>query len=77
MVLREAFRLVVGGLVLGLPIALVSSRLTAVDLSDVSPHDPLILAVVLLVMLVAGLCAGIVLAIRAAPIDPVKALQQE
>ncbi|PYQ99092.1 MAG: hypothetical protein DMF97_11560 [Acidobacteria bacterium] len=76
-VLRETLVLVVGGLALGVPIALVSSRLTAVNLSDVSPHDPLIVATALLVMLVAGLCAGIVPAIRAAQIDPVKALQQE
>ena len=76
-VLRETLVLVVGGLALGVPIALVSSRLTAVNLSDVSPHGPLIVATALLVMLVAGLCAGIVPAIRAAQIDPVKALQQE
>ena len=76
-VLRETLVLVVGGLALGVPIALVSSRLTAVNLSDVSLHDPLIVATALLVMLVAGLCAGLVPAIRAAQIDPVKALQQE
>ena len=77
MVLREALVLIAAGLTLGLPIALVSSRLTAANLSDVSPHDPLIVAAALLVMLLAGLCAGVVPAIRAWQIDPVKALQQE
>jgi len=77
MVLREALALIAAGLTLGLPTALVSSRLTAANLSDVSPHDPLIVAAALLVMLVAGLCAGVVPAIRACRIDPVKALQQE
>ena len=77
MVLREALVLVAAGLTLGLPTALVSSRLTAANLSDVSPHDPVIVAAALLVMLVAGLSAGVVPAIRACRIDPVKALQQE
>jgi putative ABC transport system permease protein len=77
MVLREALVLIAAGLTLGLPTALVSSRLTAANLSDVSPHDPLIVAAALLVMLVAGLCASVVPAIRACRIDPVKALQQE
>jgi predicted permease len=77
MVLREALMLIAAGLALGLPTALVSSRLNAANLSDVSPHDPLIVAAALLVMLVAGLCAGVVPAIRASRIDPVKALQQE
>src|SRR6185436_7810275 len=71
MVLREALVLIAAGLTLGLPAALVSSRLTAANFSDVSPHDPLIVAAVLLVMLVAGLCAGVVPAIRACRIDPV------
>jgi predicted permease len=77
MVLREALVLIAAGLTLGLPTALVSSRLTAANLSDVSPHDPLIVAAALLVMLVAGLGAGVVPAIRACRIDPVKALQHE
>jgi predicted permease len=77
MVLREALVLIAAGLALGLPTALVGSRLTAANLSDVSPQDPLIVAAAVMVMLIAGLCAGVVPAIRASRIDPVKALQQE
>jgi ABC-type antimicrobial peptide transport system permease subunit len=77
MVLREALVLCGAGLALGLPTAFVSSRLIAANLSNVSPHDPLITAAALLVVFVAGLCAGLVPAIRVAQIDPVKALQQQ
>jgi predicted permease len=77
MVLRDVLVLIAAGLTLGLPTALMSSRLTAANLSDVSPHDPLIVAAALVVMFLAGLCAGVVPAIRASRIDPAKALQQE
>jgi predicted permease len=77
MVLRETLVLIAAGLVLGVPAALMSSRLTAASFSDLTPHDPPMIAAALLVMLVAGLCAGLVPAIRASRIDAIKALRQE
>jgi predicted permease len=77
MVLRECLALIAAGLALGLPIAFVSSRLTAANFPDVTPHDPLIVAAAVLLILAAGLCASLVPAIRASRIDPMKALQQE
>jgi macrolide transport system ATP-binding/permease protein len=77
LVLRETLVLIAAGLVLGVPAALLSSRLTAASFSDITPHDSPMVAAALLVMLVAGLCAGLVPAIRASRIDAMKALQQE
>ena len=77
MVLRDALTLMAAGLAIGLPAALVTSRLTAASLVGVSAADPAIVAGALLVMLVAGVCAGIVPAMRASRVDPVRALRQD
>jgi predicted permease len=77
MVLREALTLVALGLALGLPAALVTSRLTAANLTNVSRTDPVVTAGAILVMLFACVCAGLVPALRASLVDPVKALRQE
>src|SRR5438128_6365425 len=69
MVLRDALMLMAAGLAVGIPAAFVASRLTAANLSGVSPTDPLIVGGALLLMLVAGVCAGLIPAIRASRID--------
>jgi predicted permease len=77
MVLREALTLVAVGLAIGLPAAVMVSRLTAANLTGVRPSDPMITASAILVMLSACVCAGLVPAIRASLVDPVTALRQE
>jgi ABC-type antimicrobial peptide transport system permease subunit len=77
MVLGEALTLMVAGLAIGLPAALVASRVTAASLVGVSAADPAIVGGALLVMLIAGVCAGVVPAVRASRVDPVMALRQE
>jgi ABC-type antimicrobial peptide transport system permease subunit len=77
MVLRDALMLMAAGLAIGIPVAFVASRLAVANLAGVSPTDPVIVGSALLLMLVAGVCAGLIPAIRASRIDPVKALRQE
>jgi ABC-type antimicrobial peptide transport system permease subunit len=76
MVLREALMLMAAGLAIGLPAALLASRLTVARLVGVSATDPATLGGALLVMLIAGVCAAIVPAVRASRVDPVRALRQ-
>ena len=77
MVLREVLVLIAAGLSIGLPVALLSTRLISKQLYGLSPSDPGSIAVALGVLaLVAGL-AGYLPARRAARIDPMAALRQE
>jgi ABC-type antimicrobial peptide transport system permease subunit len=77
MVLREALVLVVVGLAIGLPISLAATPLTTARLVGVRATDPAIVGGALLVMLIMGICAGVVPAQRASRIDPLVALRQE
>jgi ABC-type antimicrobial peptide transport system permease subunit len=43
----------------------------------VDPVDPIAVGTPLLLMLVAGVCAGLIPSVRASNIDPAKALRQE
>jgi ABC-type antimicrobial peptide transport system permease subunit len=77
MVLREALMLMAAGLAIGLPAALLASRLgTAANLVGVSATDPAIVGGALFVMLIAGVCDGVVPAVRASRVDPAMALRQ-
>jgi predicted permease len=77
LVLRDALMLMAVGLALGLPAALAATRLTTASLVGVSATDPAVVGGALLVMLIAGVCAGLVPAVRASRVDPVTALRQE
>jgi putative ABC transport system permease protein len=77
MVLGEALMLMAAGLAIGLPAALAAMPLTAASLVGVSTTDPAIVGGALLVMLMVGVCAGLVPAQRASRIDPLVALRQE
>lgn len=76
MVLREALMLMAAGLAIGLPAALVATRVTAATLVGVSAGDPAIVGGAILVMLIVGVCAGLLPAVRASRVDPVMALRQ-
>ncbi|HEV2447920.1 MAG TPA: ABC transporter permease [Candidatus Sulfopaludibacter sp.] len=77
MVLRDAARLAVFGMLAGLGAALWLTRLLASLLYGVSAHDPLTYAAAFVVLATAALAASAVPARRATRCDPLTALRQE
>jgi predicted permease len=77
LVLRQGLALVGTGLVLGAVGSLMLSRILSSHLFETTPTDPLTLASVSAVFLVAGLAACLVPARRATTIDPLVALRTE
>jgi predicted permease len=76
-VLRGAFRRVVAGLLLGLPLAVAAGYLISSGLYGVRPWDPLALAVAAGSLAFSAFVAAIVPAGRAAAIEPMEALRME
>ena len=77
MVLRETAGLVIGGIVLGIPAALATTRLIESLLFGLEPTDPITIGVVTLVMLTVAGLAGLLPARRAAKVDPMVALRHQ
>jgi predicted permease len=75
MILRQGLALVGVGLMLGMVGSLALSNVLASQLYGVTPHDPLVLGAVALVLLVTGALASAVPALRAARVAPVEALR--
>jgi predicted permease len=75
--LREATLLVAGGMLLGLPLALVLARFLRKMLFEVSTSDPLGISVTLVLLLLGGLFASFVPARRATRVNPVQALRYD
>jgi predicted permease len=77
MVLREVLVLAGGGLALGIPIALGTTRFVASLLYQVKPNDSGALAAAVGMILGAALAAGFLPAYRASRIDPMVAVRHE
>jgi predicted permease len=77
MVLRGAFRRVVAGLVIGLPLAVGAGYLLAAQLYGVSFWDPAALGVAAAALALAAFIASLVPATRAAAIAPMTALRAD
>jgi ABC-type antimicrobial peptide transport system permease subunit len=77
LVLSGAARWVGAGAVLGFLGSLVTNRLLRGMLFQMSPNDPRVLTVALAALLGAAFIAAWIPALRAAHLDPVKALRQE
>jgi len=77
LVLRGAFKRVMIGLILGLPLAIGGGRLISAELYGVSIWDPLALAVAASALATCAFFAAIIPATRAASISPVIALRTE
>jgi putative ABC transport system permease protein len=76
-VLGEPARLVTAGLILGLGATLAAGRVVQKLLYDVSPTDPLTLAVVAVLLLLVALLASYFPARRATRVDPMVALRAD
>jgi ABC-type antimicrobial peptide transport system permease subunit len=77
MVLRETLYLVLAGLLIGVPAALLGARLIASQLFGLSAADPLTLIAAAIVLTLVALLAGYLPARRAAHVNPLKALRYE
>jgi ABC-type antimicrobial peptide transport system permease subunit len=77
LIVRQALRVVGLGIVTGLVLVIpIASAMRALFVG-VSPIDPLSLGPTVLILLLAGLAAAVIPALRASRIDPVVALRQE
>jgi putative ABC transport system permease protein len=77
MILRETLALLLIGIAIGLPCAVVTARVVAHLLFQVPPYDPLTLAVVSAVLVAVGTLASYIPARRAMQVAPMVALRHE
>ena len=77
LVLRQALLLAGGGVLVGVPLALWSSRYLGSLLYGLSPRDPMTIALTGMVLIVVASLAGYLPARRAALVDPARALKQD
>jgi ABC-type antimicrobial peptide transport system permease subunit len=75
--LLESLVLVMAGIVVGVPLALTSTRVLKSILYGVAPGDPATLALTVAIFIMAGLAASLVPVLKAACIEPVEALRYE
>jgi predicted permease len=77
MILRETLYLVLAGLVIGVPAALIGAKLISAQLFGLKPADPLTLIGASVVLTIVALLAGYVPARRASRVNPLNALRYE
>lgn len=77
MVLRESIALLLLGLVVGVPVALSSTRVLKSLLFELSPLDPMAISIAIAGVTVMTIAAALLPALRATRIDPVRALRTE
>jgi hypothetical protein len=77
LVVKECALLVAAGLGIGIPLALASTRVIASQLFELSPMDPLTIALVSAALAIVAAIAGFVPARRAIRVDPMVALRYE
>ncbi len=77
MVVRETMKLVGVGMLVGLAVALATTRLVSSALFGVKPTDPATIAIAVGVMLLVAFLAGYAPARRAAGVEPMVALRHE
>ena len=77
MVLHDAGVLLLIGIGIGVTVSVASASVLNTTLYDVNPHNPLVILAVCASVAVTGLLAAYIPSIRAASIDPIKALRSE
>jgi putative ABC transport system permease protein len=77
MIFRETLALTLIGIAVGIPCAVATARLITHLLFNVTPNDPVTLALVSVVLIAVGALAGYIPARRAMQVDPMVALRYE
>jgi predicted permease len=77
MVLVDALKLVAVGVVVGLPLALLATRLLRAQLHGVGPTDPASMATAVIVLAASAMAAVLVPALRASRLSPMLALRAD
>jgi putative ABC transport system permease protein len=77
LVLRQSLAMIFAGAIAGIIAALAASRLLEHLVPGVRSTDPVAFAVMIVVLVLAALCASFIPARRASRVDPMKALRQE
>jgi ABC-type antimicrobial peptide transport system permease subunit len=75
--LKESQALALAGTAIGVPLALMTTRLIANRLFSISASDPVTIGAVVLLLTGAAMLAGFLPARRAARVDPLIALRHE
>jgi len=76
-VLRETLIVAATGIVLGLALALATTKVVSMFLFGLSPRDPVMFSIVAVLLLATACIAGFLPARRAAGVDPMRALRTE
>jgi ABC-type antimicrobial peptide transport system permease subunit len=77
LVMREAMLLVTIGIIAGIPLAMLCTRVINSMLFGLQNTDPLALVIVVVVLAAVGAVAGLIPARRATRVDPMVALRYE
>ena len=77
LVLKDALKLIVAGLAIGLAAALPGARFLGTQLYGVTPGDPLTYGAIMTLLMTVGLAATLLPARRAARVDPIVALRAD
>ena len=77
MVVRQALRVAMVGLIIGVPSALLFTDMMDALLYEIEPTDPLTFAGAALIVLATSLLASLIPSVRAARVDPLVALRHE
>jgi ABC-type antimicrobial peptide transport system permease subunit len=76
-VVRSAFRLILVGMVIGLPLSVAVGRLLGNQLYGTNPYNPVVILTAVVVLGFSAFVASFIPALRASMISPWKALRTE
>jgi predicted permease len=81
LIARQALKLVLAGIAVGVPAAWIVGRLASRQLSgilfELTPSDPITMAAATILLVLVAMCAGVLPARRAARVDPIVALRNQ